>query len=396
MNFRKFLLLQMILFFASCAKSSNTASSNLPLATTADIEVSRQNTLSQARVRINLDAAYSKDVLVSYVTLDGSAKAGKDFVTSTGIITIPAGSTSSYVDVSITGDSLRQAQQIFSLNLSSPVNCTLKSGVVNITIDNDGLYLPVDPAGYTSPNSYAGYTLQWSDEFNNRAVDAANWKYETGTGSSGWGNNELENYTARSQNVFVSSGNLIIEARKESYNGSNYTSTRMVSSGLQEFTYGRIDIRAKLPVSKGMWPAAWMLGSNISQVSWPACGEMDIMELVGSFPSRVTSTMHWANGGGSDTYKGNNYSLPTGDFSQQFHVFSADWQQDSVTFSVDGNIFFTLSNATNVSPANYPFNNPMFFILNLAVGGNWPGSPDDTTNFPQRMFVDYVRVFKKQ
>jgi hypothetical protein len=367
----------------------------LPSASSSSVSVQRQDTNSRLRIDVNLNSASESEVSMDYSTVDGSAKSGKDYNAASGKITIPAGVKTGYVDLLILGDSLRQPQQQFFLELSNPVNCTLSNSKVIISILNDGTFLPTDTSGYRSPLTYPGYILQWSDEFNDRNVNAGNWKFETGTGSNGWGNNELENYTSRQQNVFVSEGNLVIEARQEAYSGSNYTSARMISQGLQEFQYGHIDIRAKLPVAKGMWPAIWMLGSDISQASWPACGEIDIMELVGQYPSRCTSTLHWANNAGEDTYKNKDYNLLSGDFSQRFHVFSADWQKDTVSFSVDGNLFLTITN-NDIAPYNNPFNSSFFFILNVAVGGNWPGPPDNTTSFPQRMFVDYVRVFSKQ
>ena len=225
------------------------------------------------------------------------------------------------------------------------------------------------------------------------ALDLNAWNQETGNGSGGWGNNELEYYTNSTKNTFVSNGNLIIEARKELTSGLNYTSGRMTTQGKKTFKFGRIDIRAKLPVGKGIWPALWMLGSSISTVSWPACGEIDIMELVGTYPSRVTGTMHWKAVNGSATNKGANYNLVTGDFSQQFHVYSIVWTENNIKWYVDDQFFLT-NTTFDVGSANYPFNAKQFFIFNVAVGGNWPGPPDGTTLWPQRMFVDYVRVFQ--
>jgi beta-glucanase (GH16 family) len=383
-------------FFAACSKSGGSSTPpapTVPAASSDNISVQRADTGSHIRLYVNLSTAASKDVTIGYATADGSATSGKDYTGASGSITITAGQTLGYVDLAIKGDSLRQSMQQFYITLSNPVNCTLKNASDTVFITNDGTYLPTDNTGYTSPTSYAGYKLAWSDEFDSNAVNTKNWKFESGAG--GWGNNELEYYTGRPQNVFVSQGNLIIEARKENYNGSQYTSTRMNTAGMQEFTYGHIDIRAKLPVAKGLWPATWALGADIGTVPWPKCGEMDIMELVGSYPSRVTSTLHWADATGADSYKNNNYSLSSGDFSQQFHVFSADWRQDTVTFAVDGNPFITVTKA-DANGNNFPFNSPFFFIFNVAVGGNWPGSPDATTVFPQRMFVDYIRVFAKQ
>jgi beta-glucanase (GH16 family) len=159
------------------------------------------------------------------------------------------------------------------------------------------------------------------------------------------------------------------------------------------FKFGRIDIRAKLPVGKGIWPALWMLGTNISSAGWPACGEIDNMELIGTYPSTVYGTAHWSNAGGSHSSKGTNYTLVAGDFSKQFHVFSIVWTQDNIQWYVDDQKYLEIS-VSDVGSANYPFNSDLFFIFNVAVGGNWPGSPDYTTEFPQRMFVDYIRVFQ--
>ena len=395
MYLKKMLLVSSIILFVCCSKSNSESAQSLPVANSATANIVRPDITSSVKIKVDLSTNYTKDVSIQYATTDGTAKAGKDYTAASGTLTIPAGSSSGYIDVVIAGDSLRQSQQKFSVSLSNPVNCTLKSNTIDIYISNDGTYLPFDTTGYKSPDSYPGYILKWSDEFNTKDINATNWKFETGTGSNGWGNNELENYTSRSQNAFTSGGSLIIEARQETYNSSAYTSARMVSAGLQEFQFGHIDIRAKLPVAKGMWPAIWMLGSNISQAGWPKCGEMDIMELVGTYPSRVTSTLHWANAAGNDMLKGTNYSILNADFSQQFHVFSADWKQDTIAFSVDGNLFLTVTN-NDIAPLNNPFNSPFFFILNVAVGGNWPGPPDGTTVFPQRMYVDYVRVFAKQ
>jgi beta-glucanase (GH16 family) len=260
------------------------------------------------------------------------------------------------------------------------------------TIINDGTYLPTDTTGYHTPTSYAGYKLVWNDEFNGSKLNQNDWNYETGGG--GWGNQELEYYTSRPQNIFVSSGNLVIEARKETYGGNDYTSARITTKGKQEFKYGRIDIRAKLPVDKGMWPALWMLGNNINSVGWPECGETDIMELIGKNPKQVIGSLHWKKADGSVGTFNNAYSLASEDFSQHFHVFSLIWSQDSLKILVD-DIPYMKASRQDVSDGIYPFDNPSFLIFNVAVGGLWPGSPDDTTVFPERMFVDYVRVFQK-
>lgn len=249
--------------------------------------------------------------------------------------------------------------------------------------------LIVDDTGYSTPLSYPNYSLVWSDEFNGQAIKSTNWTFEIG--NSGWGNNELENYTERIENAFVSHGNLIIEARAEVFGGSNYTSARMITRAKKSFKYGRIDIRAKLPTGQGIWPALWMLGSNIGTVGWPACGEIDIMELIGKSPNKVYGTLHWGASVASHQSSGNNYTLSSGIFNDQFHVFSMVWDANQIQLFVDDNpAYFT----KNINDNALPFNNDFFFIFNVAVGGDWPGSPDGTTQFPQRMIVDYVRVFQ--
>jgi beta-glucanase (GH16 family) len=393
---KPYCILLLLAGMAACSKSSKggaTSTSNQPSASVNGVTQDRPAQTGPFRFYINLSATSQQSVTIGYGTADGTAKAGTDYAAATGTVTIPAGQTETYVDVQVTGDSLRQANQIFYLNLSTPVNCIIGTSQATATIVNSDLsYLPTDTTGYTTPTSYPGYQLLWSDEFSGNALNTQNWTFDIGN-NNGWGNHELEYYTSRINNVFVSSGNLIIEADQESYQGSNYTSARLKTEGIQQFTYGRIDIRAKLPVAHGMWPALWMLGSNISAVPWPGCGETDIMELVGSAPSQVTGSMHWQQSNASEGTYNNNYDLSSGDFSQQFHVFSLLWQHDSVQFYVDDNLYVNGSIA-NVTSGTYPFNLPFFFIFNVAVGGDWPGAPDNTTIFPQRMFVDYVRVFE--
>ena len=387
------LLLMVFIGGTACSKSSgNKSAGPLPSARISDVSQARQHTASAFRFYVDLSAASTQSVTVNYSTVAGTAKETTDYTAVSGTLTFQAGQTELYIDVPVTGDSLRNADQQFYVQLTNPVNCTLGVPKATGTLGNAaGTYRPSDGAGYSTPLAYPGYNLVWHDEFDGSALNTSDWNYEQG--GSGWGNHELENYTNRQQNVFVSAGNLIIEARQESFGGSNYTSGRLTTYGKQQFTYGRIDIRAKLPVSKEMWPALWMLGSNISTVPWPACGETDIMELIGTYPSRVVGSMHWKQQDGSTGTFNNAYNLSSQDFSQQFHVFSIIWKQDSLQFLVDDNVYVNGSTG-NVTSGTYPFNSPFFFIFNVAVGGDWPGSPDGTTVFPQRMFVDYVRVFQ--
>ena len=389
------------LIFISCSKNSdNTPAPNpgqtvLPEVSVLNVSQPITSNSTTLQFYVNLNKSSTSAVSVDYSLVDGTAVSPKDYVSASGTLTFPAGKVQATVDVQIKGDptNLRRANVQFALQLSKPVQCTLATTTAYATIlTEDGTYLPTDNTGYSTPMTYPGYTLAWSDEFSGNTLDLNFWNQEIGN-NSGWGNNELEYYTNSTKNCFLSNGNLIIEARKEAMGGFNYSSTRMTTQNKKTFKFGRIDIRAKLPVSKGMWPALWMLGSNITSVGWPACGEMDIMELIGTYPSRVYSTMHWKSASGGHSSLGADYNSTSGDFSQQFHVFSMVWTKDLIKNYVDDKLILTVS-ATDVGAANYPFNADQFFIFNVAVGGNWPGPPDATTPFPQRMFVDYVRVFQ--
>jgi beta-glucanase (GH16 family) len=247
--------------------------------------------------------------------------------------------------------------------------------------------------GYFSPLTYEGYELVWNDEFEGSEIESSNWVFETGTGCPnlcGWGNNELQYY--RKENAHVSDGVLTIEARKENFQGSNYTSTRMKTQGKRSFQYGRIDIRALLPKGQGIWPALWMLGNDIQTVGWPKCGEIDIMEMIGgrNRENQVHGTLHWDHNG--HVYTGNRFTLDSGTFADEYHVFTIIWDSISIKWYVNDIMFSEI----NITPSHMTeFHREFFFIFNVAVGGRWPGSPDGTTIFPQQMKVDYIRVFQR-
>jgi beta-glucanase (GH16 family) len=241
-----------------------------------------------------------------------------------------------------------------------------------------------------------GWSLIWADEFsqvNGSSPDPARWAYDIGTGSGGWGNNELEYYTSRTNNIRVENGQLVIEARQESYLGSAFTSARIKTQGKVSWRYGRIESRIKIPRGQGIWPAFWMLGTNITSVGWPACGEIDIMENVGSDTNTVKGTIHgpgYSGGGGI----GGERRLPGGAaFADDFHVYAVEWTTNLIRWLVDGQQYFKVNPSSLPAGSAWVFSQPEFIILNLAVGGNWPGSPNATTTFPVRMVVDYVRVY---
>lgn len=340
---------------------------------------------------VTLSQASSKTITVYYSTADGAAKSGSDYVAiNNQALTFQPNETSKTINVTVNTDDIEEGDEEFTVVLSNATNATIEKSIGTATIRNDDTKAAFNNTGFEAPTSYPGYTLMWSDEFNGTTLDATAWSFETG--NSGWGNNELENYTDRPQNLSFQDGKLVIHALKENYGGSNYTSARIKTQGKKEFKFGRIDIRAILPKGKGVWPALWMLGSNINTVGWPASGETDIMELLGQDPAKVYGTLHYSTGTAHEQ-KGNSTSLTSGTFNDQFHVFSIIWKQDQIQFLVDNNPYYTV-NRTDMTTTMYPFNAPFFFIFNVAVGGNWPGSPDATTYFPQWMIVDYVRVYQ--
>lgn len=230
---------------------------------------------------------------------------------------------------------------------------------------------------------YVAPTTIWADEFNtDGAPDSAKWGYDLGAG--GWGNNESQYYTNRSDNVIVQGGFLKIITKKESYQGSNYTSARLLTKGKFSFKYGKVEIRAKLPAGAGTWPALWMLGDNISTTAWPACGEIDIMEHVGNQLNKIFGTLHYTghSGGNADST-----TITVGTATTDFHIYSIDWRADAIKFYVDNQLFKTFINTSSL-----PFNQNFFLIFNCAIGGDFGGAIDP--NFVSSTFeIDYVRIY---
>ena len=239
-----------------------------------------------------------------------------------------------------------------------------------------------------------GWTLVWSDEFSQAdgsSPDPTKWAYDLGAG--GWGNGELEYYTSRTNNARIENGNLVIEARQENYLGSSYTSARLKTQGKVSWTYGRIEARIKIPRGQGIWPAFWMLGTNIPSAGWPTCGEIDIMENIGKEPTQVHGTVHGPGYSGGNGI-GKPCMLPGNPtFADDFHIYAVEWTTDQIKWFVDGLQYFSINPARLTGGAAWVFSQPQFVLLNVAVGGSWPGNPDGTTTFPQRMLVDYVRVY---
>ena len=235
--------------------------------------------------------------------------------------------------------------------------------------------------------------IVWQDEFDGPAgesPDAAKWRFDIGTD---WGNAQLEYDTNRPENASLDGeGRLAITAREESYLGRDYTSARIKTEGLFERARGRFEARIKLPVGRGIWPAFWLLGADFETVGWPECGEIDIMEYRGQEPSIVHCSLHGPgySGGAALT---RSYTLPSGAFDFDYHVFAIDWDEDGITWTVDGQPYQTIRPNDLPGGGRWVFNGPFFIILNVAVGGNYVGPPSETTAFPQTMLVDWVRVY---
>lgn len=239
--------------------------------------------------------------------------------------------------------------------------------------------------------TFQPWQLAWRDEFDGAEIDRTRWCLETGyTGAS---NAELEIYTDRPENLRLENGMLVIEARQELLQGYRYTSGRLSTRGLHAWTYGRFEARLKLPFGQGLWPAFWMLGDDVAKTGWPDCGEIDIMEAIGKAPAMVRGTIH-GPGYFRDDNIGLDYFLPGQRLADNFHLFAVEWEPDQIRWYVDDKLFSTLT--PRDVPGKWVFDHPFYIILNVAVGGAWPGYPDETTTFPQFMVVDYVRVYQQR
>lgn len=323
----------------------------------------------------------------------GSGTTPSDLVVTTEIVGIsaqyPNGNGSGTVKFNITpnnatsykvvfgdGETIETSTGVFTHTYSSSGTKTYE---VQVTVFNGVKYFNTSKSIVV----FVATTQIWGDEFDvDGAPNSTKWGYDLGAG--GWGNNEPQYYTNRTENAIVQGGVLKIITKKESYLGSNYTSARLKTSGKFSFKYGKVEIRAKMPSGGGTWPALWMLGDNIGTVSWPACGEIDIMEHLGNQLNKIYGTLHYpghsgATGDGSTTMISNAAS--------EFHIYSLDWRADTIKFYVDNQLFKTFVNS-----ASLPFNQKFFLIINCAIGGDFGGTIDP--NFVSSTFeVDYIRVY---
>ncbi|NKB70668.1 MAG: family 16 glycosylhydrolase [Candidatus Latescibacteria bacterium] len=243
-----------------------------------------------------------------------------------------------------------------------------------------------------------GWELVWYDEFSGAVVDTAKWAFQPGDGCAlglcGWGNDELQWYQAA--NTRLEAGDLVITAKQESHSGYQYTSSRLRTRGKGDWTYGRFDIRARLPTGRGIWPALWMLPTDEEYGGWAASGEIDIAELLGHEPNIVHGTTHYGGPWPRNTSTAGKYTLDEGLFADDYHLFTLEWEETELRWYIDGTLYHR-QNKWHSDQGAYPapFDRRFHLLINIAVGGNWPGAPDASTVFPQEMRIDYVRVYKK-
>lgn len=394
---KKYLLAIVLLSFLACDLDNELPEDNILQAPKISIiggEVMEGDENVFFDFQVELSWSYNQIVSVDYQTVPETAEEGVDYIGTSGTLVFSAGETVKDIQIEIIGENILEVEESFKIELSNPMNGGLLIFAAQGRIQNDDgagdLVIPT--TGYSSPSSYDGMSLIWSDEFEGDALNTDNWTFEIGRGNNGWGNNELQYY--REENTSLEDGFLVIEAKKENYNGADYTSSRLITQGKESLRFGRVDIRAVLPEGQGLWPALWMLGTKINAVGWPACGEIDIMELVGNQPGRVHGTVHYGNSSSNRQMDGASTALSSGlKFSDEFHVFSIVWEEDRIQWLVDDQVYHEFTKSETGS-FPYPFNDNFFVIFNVAVGGDWPGSPDAATVFPQRMIVDYIRYFR--
>jgi beta-glucanase (GH16 family) len=277
----------------------------------------------------------------------------------------------------------------FSLSVSIDQRSVASSEEAPLLATGDS---PVTPLPVPD-NSDAAWELVWNDEFNADAgtpINDAYWTCEIG--GHGWGNAQLEYDTDRVENVAQDgAGHLVITARAESYRGNTHTSARCNTRAKVEFTYGKIEARINLPQGQGIWPAFWMLGADFGEVGWPDCGEIDIMEYIGREPQTIYGTIHGPGySGASGIGSSRRFNI---DVADDYHVFGIEWGPNIIRWHIDGRLFYTVTPNT-LGGREWVFDHDFYLIINVAVGGYWPGNPDDTTEFPQRMLIDWIRVYQ--
>lgn len=389
------------MFLASCG-GDDPKDSKLSILTES-IELMEGNETNSQVATFELNKTVNTDLTLSIAITGGDAIENEDFTSLTSnSVTLTSGENSFSITIEVLGDLRRENDEEIQLSFTS-TDPDFEAVDVSVLIINDDAdnysigELVFPEGGYETPLSYDGMKLVWSDEFDQESLNLDDWSYDNGNGCPnicGWGNNELQYYM--DENLSLQNGYLVIEAKKQTVGGNEFTSAKIVSKGKQSFTYGRIDIRANLPYGQGIWPALWMLGDNIDEVGWPNCGEIDIMEMVGGDnvkDATTHGTVHWGVDGGNHAEYGGSKKVSEGILNDNFHVFSIEWDENAIIWYIDDQQY----HAIDITPESLSaFDKPFYFIINVAVGGNWPGNPSLFTVLPQYMIVDYIRVFQPE
>lgn len=361
----------------SSVTSSETTSVSTDLAGVKNLNLVLENTYGDFYGRINYGDGFDVSN-VTEVKVNGIEKRWHEFLNNLTVMNLKLTDVAGYPEKEYVIEFYN------GTTLLARGTVTVGSTVTPDPVNPDD---PIDPTDYVPEN----YSLIWNDEFNGNSLDESKWTYEIGTGSWGWGNNEQQYY--RRENLSVSDGMMTITAKKENYASSKYTSSRIKTQGKFSFTYGYVEARISCPSMSGIWPAFWTLGDKLSTLGWPYCGELDIMEEINS-ENIVYSTMHW-NNAQYNQYAPVDYGKKiTINDRTDFHVYAMKWTEDKVWTYCDGNVILDGA-LINDDFKKLAFNNSHFLILNLAVGGNWPGF-NIADNFPQKMVVDYVRVYQEK
>ena len=383
----------LLLSFLSCEKNTEPEVTQQPKVSISDSASFENASGSTLNFEISVSELSTESIDIAYTLVDGTAQAGEDFIALDGIATIEAGNFSTNISVDIIDDDHKEVDEKLKVHITESAGIEIIDGIgTGLIRDNDAAI--VSEEGYNTAKEHYGYSLAWEEDFEAETLDESVYNFELGDGCPnlcGWGNGERQQYTALEKNIKIENSRLIITATEEGPGA--YGSARIQTKGKKEFKFGRIDIRARLPKGQGIWPAIWMLGSNIDQAGWPVCGEIDLMELIGHKPKSSHGTAHWgAPGETNSTYSTGVYTINE-DFNETFHVFSLVWEFNEMVWYVDETFFHKVT-IGNMQGKPYPFNQGFFFVFNVAVGGGWPGDPDETTVFPQHMEIDYVRVFQ--
>ena len=388
----------MVCLFPGCKKSNSSTMTVVPFITIERVTNAEGNSGTTAfNFTVKLNKPTTGSVSVSFSVTAGMAKEGTDYnLPSALFIPFNAGEIQKSITVNVIGDDTKEADEDFTVTLTNPSGATILSGTARGIITNDDTKVPFTTVGFSTPAAYPGMILTWADEFSGTALNTNNWSYDIGDGCPsicGWGNNELQYYTNSPDNVFVQDGCLIIESKKQTIGGKEYSSGRIKTDGKQSFKFGRIDIRAISPFGRGIWPALWMMPQNNVYGTWPNSGEIDLMEVKGHDMKTAYQTVHYGPGPPS-TFTSKTFTLTKGNFNDSFYVYSMIWTIDTMRLLIN-NVEVNKVTAADLAGRIYPFNEKFFFILCTAVGGNFPGAPDATSTYPQWLIVDYVRVFQQ-